>query len=342
MLVTYKNIILRSLVGGVIFLTPVSAMAQNTQIDSLADPLADFSIDPDSLPPQPAQIIQESPSDEIETLVEQVLVDEPLQSDLSENITEDVVADAVTEEKPEAKAIPYSGTYYDASSLGGSTSGNSIAPRQVDPRYEPGSSFVVVQKTAGANSIPARIIAAQRALSLGRHTSALELYEQLYKDNPKSKQVLMGLAVAQQKSGFTESAIATYEELLKVDSKNIDAMANMLGLIKTQYPSVAFRRLRDLWEQNPNNANIAAELGLMSSSLGQDQDALRYLGVAASLEPNNASHFYNMAVINDRAGVPKNAIELYQKALEVDATYGASRSIKRDQVYDRLAHLRRL
>jgi tetratricopeptide (TPR) repeat protein len=330
MFIIYKKILLRSALGALFFAIPANVMAQESQ----SDPLKDFSIELEIPSSSSAEISPSVSSDTADVVVEQLLVEEPAQIDLAQ--------DVVAIEELVSKAIPYSETYYDASSLARSESGNSLAPRQVDPRYEPGSSFVVVQKTAGVNSVPARIVAAQRALSLGRYMSALELYERLYSDNPKSKQILMGLAVAQQKSGFTESAIATYEELLKSDPKNVDAMANMLGLIKTQYPSVAFRRLRDLWENNSSNANVAAELGLMSSSLGQYQEALRYLGVAASLEPKNASHFYNMAVISDREGMTKGAIELYQKALEVDITYGAGRSIERDRVYDRLAHLRRL
>jgi tetratricopeptide (TPR) repeat protein len=338
MFVKSKNILLRPILCGVLFVTPLPAMAQGS-----SEPLADFSMEMDALPPQP--MLEEEKetlsNNSIDMVVEQILVDAPAQSELIQETTENFMPEAlVVEQAP--KAIPHSGTYYDATSIGESTTGNSMAPRQVDPRYEPGSSFVVVQKTSGANSIPARITAAQRALSLGRYASALELYDQLYSENPNSKQILMGLAVAQQQSGFNESAIATYEELLKSDPKNIDAMSNMLGLIKTQYPSVAYRRLRDLWEKNSGNANIAAELGLVSSSLGQEQDALSYLGVAVSLEPNNASHYYNMAIISDRAGLNKEAIDLYQKALEVDAAYGASRTIQRDQVYDRLAHLRRL
>lgn len=259
--------------------------------------------------------------------------------------TSDVSDEAIAEleeNMPEFVDSPYSGTYYDASSIGDNSLTNITAPRQVDPRYEPGSSFVVVQKSAAAGSTPARIVAAQRALNLGRYGAALEFYEGLYSELPKNEQVLMGLAVAQQKSGFTESAIATYEELLKINPNNTDGMVNMLGLLKSQYPAVAFRRLRELWQENPSNAYIAGELGLLTASMGQAKQALTYLGAASSLEPNNASHYYNMAVINDRAGQVASAIELYQKALQVDIAFGAGQTLERDQIYDRLARLRRL
>ena len=236
--------------------------------------------------------------------------------------------------------VPHSGTYYDSDDF--VPTAELAAPREVDPKYEPGSRFVVVKKGAGPNSIPAQIISAQRALSLGRYSSALEMYEQLYKRSPKNKQILMGLAVAQQQNGFSESAITTYEELLAMDPSNTDATINMLGILQTQYPSVAYRKLRELWNNNSQNPGLAAQLGLTSAAVGNAQDAIRYLGIAATLEPNNPSHYYNMAVISDRAGADKDAVDYYQKALEVDVAYGKSSSIPRDEVYDRLATLRRL
>ncbi|MEM9469749.1 MAG: tetratricopeptide repeat protein [Pseudomonadota bacterium] len=242
-----------------------------------------------------------------------------------------------------ADTVPHSGQYYDSDAFVPDASlGRRSAPREVDPRYEPGSRYVVVRKSAGAGSYAAQLTAAQRALSLGRYTSALELYENLYQKNPNKIPVMMGLAVAQQKTGFTESAITTYEEILAKDPKNADALVNMLGLVGTQYPSVAFRKLMDVWEKNPRNAGVAAQLGLTSAELGNADDAIRYLGIAASIEPNNANHLYNMAVVSDRAGQSKMAIDYYQKALEIDIAHGAGRSIPREQVYDRLADLRRL
>ena len=218
----------------------------------------------------------------------------------------------------------------------------SVAPRRVDPRYEPGARQIIVRKGAGADSHQAMLVSANRALNLGRYSSALELFEKLYRKNKKDVNVLMGLAVAQQNSGFHESAIATYEELLEIQPDNVDANINMLGLIKRQYPSIAYRKLVDLWEQNPRNPGLAAQIGLTSAELGNSDDAIHYLGLAASLEPRNAGHYYNMAVIVDRAGSAKQAIDYYEKALELDAMFGGSRTIPRDSVYDRLSKLRRL
>jgi|GEM_PF-987939 len=370
----------KMLIGGLFGLATLSLSFAVTstayaQMNYDPEPLADFSVEMDELPPQPTQStlpeeegvtinmdavpipksndagmidLQQMPQDDVSVEVSVSAPESmapPTETLMPIEDMPELAEEPAVEEPPYADLvpIPHSGQYYDAASLVPDAAIRSaIGPREVDPRYEPGSRFVVVQKGLPANSVAARLVQAQRALKLGRYSSALELYEQLYKKSPKSHQVLMGLAVAQQYNGFTESAIATYEELLAHEPNNTDAMVNMLGLLQTQYPAVAYRKLRDLWEKDSQNPGLAAQLGLTSASIGNAQEAIRYLGIAVTMEPDNPSHYFNMAVVTDRSGAHKDAVELYQKALEIDAATGSNDAIPREQIYDRLADLRRL
>ena len=273
-------------------------------------------------------------------VVAEEIVPEPI-AQLEALQPEPEIVEAAIEE-PQKKVIPHSGTYYDSSSIGPSALGAAAGPRKVDPLYEPGSVFINVQKNASASSRQASIVAAQRALKLGRNSAALELYEKLYKKNPRNTQVLMGLAVAQQRSGFVESAIATYEELLKRDSRHTGAMVNLMGILENRQPEVALKKLYKLWNKNQQNPNVAAQLGMVHAKIGNYEDANRYLGVAASLDPSNALHYYNLGIVSDQAKSHRTAIEYYQKALEVDIAHKGGGAIPREQVYDRLAQLRRL
>ncbi len=249
---------------------------------------------------------------------------------------------AFEQQQPDLQPVPHSGTYYDSNSIGPSDLGQARAPRKVDPKYEPGSSFVVVERNASASSRQAQLVAAQRALKLGRYSSALEIYERLYKKSPRNSQILMGLAVAQQSNGFNESAIATYQELLKISPRHTGAMVNLQGLMQQRSPAASYKKLQKLWSKNTQNPVVAAQLGLASASMGDGEGAMRYLGIAASLEPQNALHFYNLAVVLDQSSSHAEAIKYYQKALEVDASHSGGRILSRDEVYDRLAQLRRL
>lgn len=209
------------------------------------------------------------------------------------------------------------------------------APKSIDP-----SKVVVVRKAVKADTQKARVVAAGRALALGRYESALNLYEKLYALNPRDPHVLAGRATALQKLGRFDESIIAYEELFDVDQNNIQAQVNMLGIMSEKYPSVALKRLKMLHEDNPENVTIVAQMGIAHGRLGSYEDAMTALGMAASMEPRNAEHLYNMAVISDRAEYQAEAMDYYEQALEIDSVYGGNRSVPREAIYERLVMLR--
>lgn len=247
---------------------------------------------------------------------------------------------------PNGQTKKYSGQYFDANAVVPNRALSALpnaAPRMVDPKYEPGSRFIIANGTASAQSFEGQYVAATRAIKLQRYAAAMEMFEKLYKQESKDPRVLMGLAVAQQGAGFNESAAQTYEELLQVQPNNANAIVNLMGIMKNQYPSVTLNRLMELRQKYPNNAGIPAQIGLVSADLKNYDDSMRYLEIAASMEPSNPSHIYNMAIVADHQGNAPKAIQYYERALQMDAsvTGTATESIPRDKIYDRLSVLRR-
>jgi Tfp pilus assembly protein PilF len=230
--------------------------------------------------------------------------------------------------------------YYDSAAPPPPGMANVVGPRAVNPVKEPGSKFIIVEKNTGPQSTDSRIMMADRALKLGHYEAAADMFDALYKKNSRDPRILMGRAVAFQKSGRTEAALKTYDQLLTIDHNNPEALVNMLGILRTEYPEVALRRLKNLHEKFPANAMIAAQIGVTEADGGHLADAVRFLGMAVSMEPDNAQHLFNMAIVQDRAGKKDDAIKYYQQALETDAIYGDSQSVPREQIYDRLSVLR--
>ncbi len=248
-------------------------------------------------------------------------------------------ASAPTAKTPPA---PASNVYYDSlSQVPTGAMATSVGPREINPVMEPASKMVIVNKDKGEGSEASLLVAANRALKLQRYDAALEMYDQLYAKNKRDVRILMGRAVAQQNMGLSESAIQSYEEVLALKPDNAEALVNMMGLVRKQYPEVALRRLLEMYSRHPNNAGIAAQIGITNAGLGHYDDAMRYLGIASTLEPRNAQHLFNMAIAADRQGNKSMAIQLYERALETDVMYGASRSVPRESIYDRLSVLRR-
>jgi hypothetical protein len=297
----------------------------------------------------------DSDSGSTEGAISDSVMEEPASGDqlednmvASESEEQDYIAEIDAPEEPQAaeqsSASTYRGSdnvYFDAASrVPSGELASEIGPRKVDPVVEPAQKFVVVEKNYDAEDPEALIVSANRALKLQRYEAAYDMFASLHEKNDRDPRILMGLAVSQQNTGRVDSAIMTYEKILDLNPDNYDAMVNMLGLIRKQYPSVALRRLINLHEKYPGHAGIAAQIGVTQAGLGQFEDAMRFLQIAASLEPNNAQHTFNMAIIADRQGNVSDAVRLYQQALEQDTVYGRGRTLPRDSIYDRLAVLR--
>ena len=290
--------------------------------------------------PEPQPVVAEAPVT-LPTPDTAVLANPaPAPAPTASGVTETVSGSSVTTKlTPEPKSDEPD-NYYSSQSVPTGPMANSVGPRKVDPVMEPASKLVISKKTVEAGGLEAQVAAAARALELERYDAALEMYDQLYKKNQRDTRILMGRAVAQQKLGQDDVAILSYEELLKLVPNNTDAVVNMMGLIKKQYPAVALRRLMDLRDKFPGNAGIAAQLGMTYAEMGQNQQAIQALGTAASLDPNSAQHVFNMAVVADRAGSKDMAVKYYEQALQTDAVYGGGKSIPRETIYDRLSKLR--
>lgn len=184
------------------------------------------------------------------------------------------------------------------------------------------------------------VAAANRALKLGRYDAAYDMFSDLYASNPRDVRILMGRAVALQKLGRSGEAIRAYEDVLSVDDNNPEAIVNMMGLVRKEYPALALEKLLTLHSQHPDNAGITAQLGIAYADSGNLEDAATSLMQASRMEPNNPQHYFNLGVVAERMKNRTRAIAYYEKALEVDAVYGNGRSINRDMIYDRLTRLR--
>ena len=246
---------------------------------------------------------------------------------------------------PSVPALPAAQTaednlFFDSQSLVPEGEMATTVPRKVNPQLEPGSKLIVVTRESGAGTPQAQLVSANRAIALGRYDSALRIYNEMYKKDSRNSEVLLGRAVALQKLGQNDEAIHAYEQALDASPQNTEAQINMLGLVGQRYPAVALQRLNELSDENPEDVRVLAQIAVVQARLGYYDDALGSLGVAASLDQDNALHLFNMAVIADRAGKKPQAIQYYEKALEVDTIYGGGRSIPRDSVYERLSQLR--
>lgn len=201
-------------------------------------------------------------------------------------------------------------------------------------------SYVVVRKEKDGGALDARLKTARSALIQNRDMAALQLFTELQQDYPRDVRVGMGRALAMQKLGQYDQALAAYEDVLGNDPKNLEALTNMLGILKVQNPELALEKLIELREAYPFNADIAAQLGVSYAGMQSYAEALKYFDMADALRPGNAYVMYNRAVLYDRMGNEEKAASLYRQIVRM-ASEGALREpIPLDAIHRRLSNMR--
>ena len=201
--------------------------------------------------------------------------------------------------------------------------------------------YLVLNKDKDPEEVDARLIAARRALAEGNSAAAVEMFDQLRAKRPSDSRILMGRAVALQQSGQNMAALSAYEEVLKKNPKDLDALTNMLGLLRKQSPQLALEKLQELRSTYPANAKITGQLGIVYGDAGQYDKALQYLSEAIAMEPGNISFIFNRAVIYDRKGDRVKAGEAYRQCLALYAKQqgAGGQSIPVDMIRNRLGSL---
>lgn len=201
--------------------------------------------------------------------------------------------------------------------------------------------YIEITKPNAKSEVERNILLAERALAIGRYQMAADLYNEVLTRNDQDARALIGRAIASQNLGNVPQAISDYEAALTLKPENTEAMINLLGLIQREQPQAALSRLDTLARKYPSHPGIVAQQATIQADLGNLVQAGALLERAMMLEPSNPMHYYNRAIIADRLGDTRTAIELYERCLEVDAIHFAGRKVPRERVYDRLSQLRR-
>lgn len=200
--------------------------------------------------------------------------------------------------------------------------------------------YLVVRKDHASGDLDTRLKTARVALMGNRFSAAVQLFDELQRDYPRDERVTMGRALALQQMGRTTDALTAYEEILGANPKNLEALTNMLGLLKTTNPALAAEKLEELRTVYPYNADIAAQLGISHASLKNYDAAMQYLDMAEALEPGNAYVYYNKAVLYDRLGQQNMATSMYRRILQMHAEGRLSEPLPLEAIRNRLSSMR--
>ncbi len=192
-----------------------------------------------------------------------------------------------------------------------------------------------------AVSMPAERDDARSAYDMllhGQYDGALGLYEKALKAAPTSLPLLLGKATAQHKLRRYSDARDSYRQVLVIDPDNREALTNMTAIIADQAPERALDDLRLLQRGHAGFSPIAAQIASIEAKGNNLPAAIVALNQAIALAPDNGLYRLNLAILQDRAGMAKEAAQSYQAALELLGSAGPL-PLAVEQIRQRLKYL---
>jgi Flp pilus assembly protein TadD len=173
--------------------------------------------------------------------------------------------------------------------------------------------------SAAPPSVP--LMQAWEALNQGRFEEARALYQEVLRIEPHNVDALLGLAAIDAREGNAEQAALHYARALELEPRNSTAQAGLISLLGQADPLLSETRLKQLIAREPTGFLYFA-LGNLYARQGRWPLAQPAYFQAYQLQPDNPDYAYNLAVGLEHLGQAKIALNYYRRALELISLRG--------------------
>jgi len=164
--------------------------------------------------------------------------------------------------------------------------------------------------------------AAYQSGDLERARSA---YQQALRAEPKNIDALLGMAAVELHARQYASADRYYQRVLRLDPRNPHAHAGMLALRNQEMdPVVAESRVKSLIARDPAADGLQFTLGNQYAQQGRWGEAQQAYFKALAGDPKNPDFAYNLAVSLDHLRQVKPALQHYRLALQLAESRSAA------------------
>ncbi|MBI4938868.1 MAG: tetratricopeptide repeat protein [Nitrosomonadales bacterium] len=189
-----------------------------------------------------------------------------------------------------------------------------------------------------ASAVDPALQAAWQAYRNGDLDTAGQRYSNILKLDTRNRDALLGMAAIAQQQARDDAAAHYYRQVLALDPRDPIAHAGMLSLLGPGNETGAESRLKLLLAQQPQSAALHFALGNLYAEQSRWSDAQQSYFGASKLEPDNAQFAFNLAVSLDHLGKGELAAQHYRRALQLDGAAAQPR-IDRTQTQRRLNEL---
>lgn len=174
---------------------------------------------------------------------------------------------------------------------------------------------------AAVPTTPPDLMRAYEALQAGEIAQARELYEQVLKADSRNIDALLGLGAIAWKEGRIEEAMQHYQRVLELEPRNAYAQAGLIAMVGSADPAASETRLRQLIAREPSGF-LYFTLGNLYADQGLWPAAQQAYFQAYQSQPENPDYAFNLAVGLEHIGQTRPALDYYRKALDLSFRKG--------------------
>ena len=184
------------------------------------------------------------------------------------------------------------------------------------PMAEPAG--IQFRRGVTATQINPALTQAYQAFMGGDIEGAEKHYRSALRQDPNSRDALLGMAAIAVKREKWDQAGGHYLRLLEADPADPEAIAGLLGLQHGD-PVQSESRLKKALAQHPHSGALSFALGNLYAQQSRWNEAQQAYFGAYTGNPDSADYAFNLAVSLDRLDQSRLALEYYQKALTLAA-----------------------
>jgi len=149
----------------------------------------------------------------------------------------------------------------------------------------------------------------------GRYPDALDKYQAIVDKNPEDRIGLLGVAMTYEELGRDAEMMQAYARYLAAEPGNQNVLAGLMQKITAKSPDIARAELELFVKAGVESPDVYATLAELSTTLGDDDAALKYVSGAIQRSPDTTAHYLNAAVLADKLNRPAAALRFYEQFL---------------------------
>lgn len=187
---------------------------------------------------------------------------------------------------------------------------------------------------------PGLIDRAIQAFRDGRFEEAVGFYRGRLGENPDDRTARLGLAATLDRLGRTVEAREAWKELLILSPGHPRALGRLMEHVRALPPELAMVEVQELRRLDPTAPEPMLYLAGLVADAGRIEDAVALMTSAAALRPEEPVPYLDAAIMLDRSGRPRAALEWYGRFLDRQRASPAVLDVPLEDVRRRVAYLR--